>query len=1066
MEYVPSLCAAGTLGIAATGFALGQLESLPPRLRSSFQRRSRTSTGEDALRDPRDRALPPIPISPSSKFRTFTFDAPITNTSFPESRASLQDRQFAPDVRLRPQTQPADDKAVLRSRRLTQPAIPSRHVAETGDSQIEPTGRPSSSWLRRLSTITSSVYGSSVSGSRPQSPSVNSSTVPFFPQSPVTNNPPNKLVKRSASQRGFPPLCNQPESDSFIRRPATSHQRIAAMRNRSATESRVVPENLSSDTSHCLPSTDFHLSAGDSVSPSSAHTWRPYFRGIGATIAPLRTRRRSASVRQRQQNSPPRLVVKPNVPPTLILASSITPNSSISTPITSEFRSTEKSNLRHESRLPESHESNVAKENRQQPPFLGNDDFVEKSSLPWEESLNRIQRRRQTLREKGNEQPTEECARISKSERLNGNSLRVRRRKDITDPDIFQRPNTSYQPHSNSRPPTQVSIKDNPKPRLRHSPNFTDLRCEVLNERKLEAASSASGSRQSSGEHKSRISQDIGPSTSRISSFSNQRHSANSDPASTIPGSDNDTRIFTSGDEDETDFQSDTAFDSFPTRAASSKSNRGPRIDTIFDHPDLSSPKLNPTLLEEKAFFGSASGGQETIYKEAIDLPTSHRLFMYHDDAKPVPSKVAAMPIRKSARSGRSSPSKSIKENLSWPPDAFEDDSAFAHTRMSPSRSRSSVTLSGHADNPGSRMSLFDWSEQRKPSKDSNRSGYRPGTAHEKKLVDPRGGRSASRTAPNSLHLRSQSVPIAKDTVGSKDANANFPLKFGTWGLGNKGPTEDWDNDFDFEDSDQPNLSALGGMSIGNNNNNNNNNKDKPRPHTMKVPQAILDRQASVHGQYGHVQELTVLVEELKRLQVQAKALQIIDGPSHELWSEARGIINLATFDEEDGETEIQPNISTSHSSSCIPSEFGPSPNNSRNPNEGLLDRDFPSFCGKNDFDLHLSLPLRPRAESSTKARYVLDSIQQLRETTQAAPLPTADRDTQFKFAFDTQSLRDLVIRAGVLTRALKDIVRKAEGVYIPPEFSLHTPDPPFSQIFVQPSSNASTRIGAFDNLP
>jgi len=58
----------------------------------------------------------------------------------------------------------------------------------------------------------------------------------------------------------------------------------------------------------------------------------------------------------------------------------------------------------------------------------------------------------------------------------------------------------------------------------------------------------------------------------------------------------------------------------------------------------------------------------------------------------------------------------------------------------------------------------------------------------------------------------------------------------------------------------------------------------------------------------------------------------------------------------------------------------------------------------------------------------------------------------QKKLPFDTTSLRDLVIRAGVVTRAIKEIVRKADDT---PQAQSHhispPPDPLFSQIFAQP---------------
>jgi hypothetical protein len=73
----------------------------------------------------------------------------------------------------------------------------------------------------------------------------------------------------------------------------------------------------------------------------------------------------------------------------------------------------------------------------------------------------------------------------------------------------------------------------------------------------------------------------------------------------------------------------------------------------------------------------------------------------------------------------------------------------------------------------------------------------------------------------------------------------------------------------------------------------------------LTLSRAIMERQASVHGQFGQVREFALMVEELKRLRAQASSLGIIEGPSIELWKEAEGIINLATQDDEDREYSL-----------------------------------------------------------------------------------------------------------------------------------------------------------------
>ncbi|KAF3492022.1 uncharacterized protein GIQ15_01539 [Arthroderma uncinatum] len=1083
MEYVPALCAAGTIGIAPAGLALGRPETVKRPSTLAYQRASFFGGEPDtALSSPLSPRQQPL-FSPlheqhlhqrhHSSFGPGETPRP-PRTSPPDSRTFPLEEELSTAAKLDALIQRTDEKILLRPRRENNLTILTRDVEESPcpePQSVPNSGRPSSSWVRRLSTITSSVYGSSISSSRPQSPSVNSSNAPFFPQN-RSSNPPNKLVKRSTSQLEFPDAFetapSRPHrSSSIIRRPATSHQRTAAaMRHRSATESHiVVEEDIALVSPRTQTSSGIRLNG--SPSPDPEPIWRPYFRGIASNFSSFRTRRRSSSVRQRRERSHQHLhlLLEPDVVPTLVLASSIKTNEPIHPRFNSTFKPTEQSDSTWGKAIPArdhiSRESSSDKE-RAAPSYAANEPATIKEpkeprepkepTQPWEESIVKLERRqRASLDLKRTKNPDGELPRTSKSERLSGSSMRLRRRKNITDPEIFQRPNTSYHRENSSDATSPKTSQDDDivqKPRLRHSPQFKDLRYEVLNERRS-APSSTSGSRQSSAEQKIYITRDR-----------DQRHSAAaSDPASTIPGSDNDTRIFSSGDEDETDCHSDTAFDSFPTRATSShkSTSRGPRIDTIFDQPDGKSKSFAVDEQHQHLSVSSIrrrsdvpNGSLRNISPSESGLKSDVRRMT------PSPKTIITGPQRASRKSSYPTPSADSAEKLRLFAETSDNEDDFPMTLGPPPKSRSAVTLS-RASDVGSRMSVFDWSEQQKPTKDGDCSVYRPKTAHEKNLADSRGGRAAARSAPNTLHLRSQSVPIAKESAGQKDTG--FPLKFGTWGLGNKGPSEDWDGDFDFEDSDQPTLGSPGGGMCTTN--------------SMKVPQSILDRQESVHGQYGHVQELTVLVEELKRLQVQAKSLHIMDGQSGELWKEAQGIINLATLEEED---EVRQNgckhqrqrssSSATFDSGMFGLESSPEPmpmpmqlNNNENLNKPSL-----SLPGKENSDpntnINATFPFskKPRRESSAKARSVLDNIHHLRDLHDVnATIPLAVNDNQQRFAFDTQSLRDLVVRAGVITRSLKDIVRKAEGVYVPPEPNHLTPDPPFSQIFVHPSNPITT---------
>ncbi|OAL66960.1 hypothetical protein A7C99_2357 [Trichophyton rubrum] len=1180
MEFVPALCAAGTIGIAPAGLALGRPDASTANRRPSTLAYQRASffAGQ-----PAELPLPlPSPLSPFSPLPDCK-DTDGQPQSLPSSRSLPLDAGLSTAAKLDALIQRTDEKILLRPRRENDQTVLARDVEiepaqlpgslDPSSAAAAATARPSSSWVRRLSTITSSVYGSSsaASSSRPQSPSspsVSGSTAPFFPQKQHLQNrasiPPNKLVKRSTSQRDFLPDCppgygygygygydpassaSRPRrSNSIIRRPATSHQRsaAAAMRHRSATESNVLDAGLIRPHSHSSPLASPSPppppppQSQPQPQPHGEPVWRPYFRGIASNFSSIRTRRRSSSVRQRRERSQQQLhlLLEPDVVPTLVSAAAIKPQDSAQLPrFSSSFRPSDQQRqqlhqrqqssdriswgrpvpggaraqvIRMLSSKPEEDSETEAEADADAdadatqllsssaplPPFAADDPIQ-----PWEESIAKLQRRQRASLDLKRNPHSDSEIRTSKSERLSGNSMRSRRRKNITDPDIFQRPATShYQqqqqqqqqhlhhdldddlnnndddniPNDQSEDPLEpVSPKTTVakvKPRLRHLPQFHDLRNEVLNDRRS-APSSASGSRQSSAEQKI-----YGSARDR-----DQRLSVTaSDPASTVPGSDNDTRIFSSGEEDETDCHSDTIFDSYPTRATSSNKStstpRGPRIDTIFDKPDVT-PKQQQQQQCYPDELHLSSSVVSSVRKRS-DLVVLNPLghgngSLRHASSSeaavrrmsPSPKTVITGPSQRTSRKSSylTTPSADSAEKLRFfaetSGDEEDDDDDFPTALNSPPHSRSAITLS-KASEAGSRMSVFDWSEQQKPTKDGDSSGYRPKTAQEKNPVDLRGGRSTARCAPNTLHLRSQSVPIAtKESTAQKDTG--FPLKFGTWGLGNKGPSEDWDGDFDFEDSDDQPLP--GSLANG-----------KGSASSMKVPQAILDRQESVHGQYGLVQELTVLVEELKRLQVQAKALHIMEGPSAELWKEAQGIINLATLEEDDDQPRSngcsrhqrqRSSSATTFDSGNFGLESSPEPMpmaTKQNSNESPSKQSSP-LPGKENSDpstnINATFPSskKLRRESSARARSVLDNIHHLRELhngNSTASLPT--HDSQQRFAFDTQSLRDLVIRAGVITRSLKEIVRKAEGVYVPPDTHHLTPDPPFSQIFVHPSS-------------
>lgn len=328
------------------------------------------------------------------------------------------------------------------------------------------------------------------------------------------------------------------------------------------------------------------------------------------------------------------------------------------------------------------------------------------------------------------------------------------------------------------------------------------------------------------------------------------------------------------------------------------------------------------------------------------------------------------------------------------------------------------------------RSSVFDWSEQQSDvnaQRDrENGQTVRPKTVHGKQvsLNQPRGSRESLRRNPSSSHLRSKSVPISKSPLITDGSNQSL-MKFATWGLGTKGVSEDWDGDFDFEDDDLENIENDGDLCDID-------AKALSPGATMRVPRAIMETQASVHGQFGQVQELTLLVEELKRLITQGNALRLCEGPSSDLWKEAKAIIHLANFEEEDDtikkeEAAIAQTIAHGRQSPATD-------NHSVSPAVSF-DSVEAAFASFNSSPVSWTRGTNPNIQVTSGVLPSLQSSSNLRPKTSGDKLSEleASRNANEKLPFDTQSLKALVSRANAVTRSLKEVIRKAEGVNVGP---------------------------------
>lgn len=949
--------------------------------------------------------------------------------------------------------------------------------------EVKGPGIPKSTWLRRMSTLSSLKSGSHDSTPLPGSPPSlsysNGSTALILPNTidqDLAGPPRNKLVKRTSSQKL---QYGNSLSHSTLRRPATSHQRTLQQRYSAGDELKY--------RTKFSPSIPFHDLEEDRHSDDdSLQTWLPYFTPQGVSARDIYSRKRYAGVGTYRRDSVGCSLPSAKGPPTLLLATSISVSSlndmtenimdnhqpaALSRPSTA---------LGLETFIPPStpdHEtqSNSNQDSRPKPSFSLADIFPSSSPSTWK---------------------------IPRS----GSIRRSKRPSSVPNGRVSPPPNANHSPSSISN----EEAPDLNPPRTRSSGLFQVGSSETALSTVQDSPSSLpplkrlssldidlsvttpsyptrTNSRvQSSSPRLSAASSPLFSSPSALAAVRNKSHrpsGAPSDRTSTLLGSDHENSRFLSSDEDEFDCRSETVYDSTRTGATGS-SHSGVRrrpIQTVFDEsPTRDSPKHKvlalQDLLSNESFVQSDALQCNAEAEQGLVTPIraktcAEELYptSVHDANRLFPTDISLSPQEISSQAthdGRINQDfDDFRDDEDWSFDNLTDtnkifprhNSAAENDQSNPlgTSPRFSLKLpntpSPRAE-ASQKMNIFEWSEQSSVEKESS---GRPKTVHGMKAKDIRSSRLGVRRGPNALHLRSQSVPAPQD--GSGHRPHNHAAKLESWVLGNKGVSEDWDGDFDFEETQRSVRQTIPGSDAIQTNN----------PSGMLVPRAILERQASVHGQFGQVKELTLLVEELKRLRQQAIVQGIIQGQSAELWKEAEGIINLATLDDE--EQEFPPPRSPLATGTEFdvfdedsPSSLGKRKSSYQYREDRLSNGDDTPGSQKSSRSspdksaLDTPTKARPRKESAAKAKSVLETIHQQR-VEYSSPFSDA-RSSQKKLPFDTTSLRDLVTRAGVVTRALKEIVRRAENGTLSPATKPQPtipPDPLFSQIFQQPPSSS-----------
>ena len=336
---------------------------------------------------------------------------------------------------------------------------------------------------------------------------------------------------------------------------------------------------------------------------------------------------------------------------------------------------------------------------------------------------------------------------------------------------------------------------------------------------------------------------------------------------------DRDTGECVSAD-DETDFKSDTMFDSIRTGGSTRRRAVETPLDSMFDDtPPSTASNTMPGRLSIQEMLGrSLEVDNDKITEEEESIPTpvrtarssTHRLALVTGakiESGPY-SLDAAPPTVAFDPSGYTRPSFDDEDDNG---DEDHDNDGFLNHLSTPygslSRKKANAslrtalaTISGnimsdvHSDTATERprSSVFDWTEPVVNGKeDGDGHSPRPSTVHGKHEIDLRGGRGCS-WRPTASHVRSQSVPVVSD----QPENPKSTPKFGTWATSKHVISEDWDEDFDFGES----VNEYRGDT-----------KADPSL-SMVIPSSIQASQPSIKAHTGQIREFSLLVNDLKRL--------------------------------------------------------------------------------------------------------------------------------------------------------------------------------------------------------
>jgi hypothetical protein len=578
-----------------------------------------------------------------------------------------------------------------------------------------------------------------------------------------------------------------------------------------------------------------------------------------------------------------------------------------------------------------------------------------------------------------------------------------------------------------------------------------------------------------------------------MASFRNARH----ERSSTLNSSDMEIRGFHSGEDEDTDFKSDTMFDSIRTAASGRARAAESPVESMFDEsPPGTAGNGKSKRLSIQEILGHAWEADNRIMEEDENTQTpvrsgkDTRVFLDHAEIElRINRERTSDDYSTSQKEARMSFDDDFDDD--WARDHNEDDLAWGN-RLSPPSSMNSrgvspnlrfalATANGNdfseltRDLSGERprSNIFDWTETSPEKADADGSSVRPKTVHGKQELDLRGGRTSNRKGAAMAHVRSQSVPVVYDPTDSTKVSTQ---KYGTWGLGTKGASEDWDDDFEFDGGETDQDADKSGGKFD-----------------MVVPASIQASQPSLKQHSGQIRELSLLVNDLKRLCRHGRDLNMLHGPQASLWKEADGIIALASPDEDElegmdvdsSDVDFEPSTLSDHTSDEV-FDSGPlknleaafEPHDLRMAKTTVI-RERPAGRRRSVFSpdddifggnklataessAAPSRPKTPENNINMGGHDVTDIVKSVLEAMQQRSTSESTRGSKAsdsKLHFGTHNLKALVKRAGDLRDALSEEIRRADQITQSPARTPRRSEresPAFTRVFTPEAAPSS----------